>query len=376
MLKHPVAIRLREPGRCGAQILARISRVLVDDPAELRAPVRQRHDHERIAEQRARVGRIVGAHDQPHPRRRIAKCEQDLAEVERQPARPQAQGAAGRGRDRRCFLRVALGSAHARRCAAPPRIADHERLSFAQRPAMEAVRDRHHVAAAAQDQRAASRRCPSHRAQRAIDRGQAVRIEAEQPREEAMQRDQRPALRDQRDPADAYLDDGHELEHRAPGAVESRAVRAVDGWAVRFLEAACALGPLGHAPAVATAADRALDSLRALHIRLELSNGVDAAERRELLADTIDRALGLPEAHLPGVLPGLLAHAAELERRPFAALFTRALKAAARFGRARFLANEDEARPRHLARALEALGGEPAVIGAVRTCVDLGRWFP
>jgi hypothetical protein len=43
-----------------------------------------------------------------------------------------------------------------------------------------------------------------------------------------VQRDQRPALRDQRDPADAYFDAGLERKHRAPGTVEPRAVLAVE----------------------------------------------------------------------------------------------------------------------------------------------------
>jgi len=107
-----------------------------------------------------------------------------------------------------------------------------------------------------------------------------------------------------------------------------------------------------------------------------LAGGVGAAERCELLADAIDHALGLPDDHIAGVLSSFLAYATELERRPFAALFARALKAAARRGRARFLAGEDEAHPRHLAPVLDVLGGEAAVLGAARACLDLGRWFP
>jgi hypothetical protein len=150
-------------------------------------------------------------------------------------------------------------------------------------------------------------------------------------------------------------------------------------WVVSFLEAACALAPLGHAPAVAAAANRTLGASSALSIllMLMLAGGVRAPERRELLADAIDRALGLPDDHLPGVLPGFLAHAAALERRPFAALLARALKAGARRGRARFLTEEhDEERPRQMARALLALGGEAAVLAAKRACVEVGRWFP
>ncbi|HWU87169.1 MAG TPA: hypothetical protein VN253_07840, partial [Kofleriaceae bacterium] len=147
-------------------------------------------------------------------------------------------------------------------------------------------------------------------------------------------------------------------------------------WAANLLEAVREVVSHGRDPAVA-ATSRTFGSSDILHDLLKLAGKVsDHPVRGELLAVAIDRALSLVNDHLPGLLPGFCAHAAELERRPFVALFARALKAAARYGRVRFLVEEDKERPRHIARALEALGGEAAVLGAARAFIEVGRWFP
>src|SRR5215468_4077430 len=108
----------------------------------------------------------------------------------------------------------------------PPWIAYDERSSGLPDVTMDRPRDRHEIAIAAQHQGGAAGRSHPDGAQRLVDDPAALVPPAEQAREEAAQRAQQRALRDQRDAAEPDLQPRRQHELAAPRAIDPHAVLA------------------------------------------------------------------------------------------------------------------------------------------------------